>query len=170
MMRSVVIRGGLLAGVTAVLTAGVAVAGVASGRYAGSTTQVGAAAGKVHFSVTKNKQTVHAFSGLVFATCKNGGNTNDADITLDPTADMTIKKSAFGFHGNFNIDNAPASGHGPAVVIAKKVAGKISGKFGAHNEATGTMSFTWKFDSNAPAALKGFSCNTGTVKFTAKPK
>jgi hypothetical protein len=163
MMRSVVIRGGLLAGVAAVLTAGIAVAGVASGSYTGSTTQVGAAAGKVHFSVTKNKQTVHAFSGLVFATCKNGANTNDADITLDPTANMTIKKSAFGFHGNFNIDNGK-------VVIAKKVDGKISGRFGAHNEATGTMSFAWKFDSKAPAALKGLSCNTGTVKFTAKPK
>ncbi len=152
-----------MACVTALLAAGVAVAGVASGTYTGSTTQPGQAPGKVHFSVTKNKETVHAFSGLVFATCKSGGNTSNADITLDPTADMTIKRSAFGFHGNFNIDNG-------TVVIAKKVDGKISGKFGAHNEATGTMSFTWKFDSSAPAQLKGFSCNTGTVKFTAKPK
>jgi hypothetical protein len=163
MMRSVVIRGGLLACVTALLAAGIAVAGVASGSYTGSTTQVGQSPGKVHFLVTKNKKTVHAFSGLVFATCKSGGNTNKADITLDPTADMTIKKSAFGFHNNFNIDNGK-------VVIAKKVNGKISGKFGAHNEATGTMSFSWKFDSSAPAQLKGLSCNTGTVKFTAKPK
>jgi hypothetical protein len=162
-MRSVVIRGGLVACVMALLAAGIAAAGVASGSYTGSTTQVGQTAGKVHFSVTKNKKTVHAFSGLVFAACKSGANTNNADITLDPTPEMTIKKSAFGFHGNFNIDNG-------TVVIAKKVDGKISGKFGAHNEASGTMSFTWKFDSNAPAQLKGFSCNTGTVKFTAKPK
>ena len=152
-----------MAGVTALLAAGIAVAGVASGGYAGPTTQAGQSPGKVRFMVTKNKKTVHAFSGLVFATCQSGSHTTNADITLDPTADMTIKKSAFGFHGNFNIDNGK-------VVIAKKVSGKISGKFGARNEASGTMSFTWKFDSSAPAQLKGFSCNTGTVKFTAKPK
>jgi hypothetical protein len=168
MMRSVVIRGGVVACVMALLAAGIAAAGVAGGSYAGSTTQVGQSAGKVHFSVTKNKKIVHAFSGLVFATCKSGGNTNNADITLDPTPEMTIKKSAFGFHGNFNIDGVNSANR--PVVIAKKVDGKISGKFGTHNEATGTMSFTWKFDSNAPAQLKGFSCNTGTVKFTARPK
>jgi hypothetical protein len=163
MMRSVVIRGGLVACVPALLAAGIAAAGVASRSYTGSTTQVGQSAGKVHFSVTKNKKTVHAFSGLVFAVCKSGGSTDNADITLDPTPEMTIKKSAFGFHGNFNIDNGK-------VVIAKKVDGKISGKFGAHNEATGTMSFTWKFDSRAPAPLNGSLCNTGTIMFTAKPK
>jgi len=161
--RRMLIRGSLLGVASALALAVAAAAGVASGSYTGSTSQVGSSAGHVRFSVTKNKKTVHGFSGLVFATCKNGANTTNADITLDPTADISIKKQAFGFHGNFNIENG-------TVVIAKKVDGKISGKFGAHNEATGTMSFKWKFDSSAPAQLKGSSCDTGTVKFTAKPK
>ena len=162
--RGTIIRGSVLGAGGLLVLAAVAVAGVSSGKYAGTTTQPGqSSVGKVKFTVSGNKKAVHVFSGAVFATCKKGGTTLPADITLDPTPDMAIKKSAFGFHGNFNIDSG-------TVVIAKKVDGSIKGKFGAHSEATGTMSFKWKFDSNAPSQFREFSCTTGTINFTAKPK
>jgi hypothetical protein len=161
--RQAIIRGSWLGAALSVALAAIAVASVSSGKYAGSTTQPGAAAGQVHFTVSANKKAVHSFSGAVSATCKKAGATSDAGISLDPTPDMAIKKAAFGFHGNFNIDNG-------SVVIAKKVNGSISGKFGSHGEATGTMSFKWKFDSDAPAQYRNYSCATGKVSFTAKPK
>jgi hypothetical protein len=161
--RLAIIRGSLLGAALSLALAAVAVAGVSSGKYSGSTAQPGESAGKVSFNVSSNKQAVHAFSGAVFATCKTGAATQAADITLDPTPDMAIKKQAFGFHGNFNIDNG-------SLVIAKKVDGQIKGKFGAHGVATGTMSFKWKFDSKAPAGYRGDSCTTGSISFTAKPK
>jgi hypothetical protein len=161
--RRTISRGSVLAVAVLLALASVAVAGVSSGKYSGTTAQTGEAAGQVHFTVSANKKAVHVFSGAVFASCKKGGSTVPVDVTLDPTPDMAIKKSAFGFHGNFNIQDG-------TVVIAKKVDGSISGKFGPHREATGTMSFKWKFDSNAPAEFRGASCTTGSVSFTAKPK
>jgi hypothetical protein len=161
--RLTIIRGSLLGAALSLALAAVAVAGVSIGKYSGSTVQPGESAGKVSFNVSSNKKAVHAFSGAVFATCKKGGTGEAADITLDPTPDMAIKKQAFGFHGNFNIDDG-------SVAIAKKVDGSIKGKFGAHGYVTGTMSFKWKFDSNAPAQYKGSSCTTGSISFTAKPK
>lgn len=162
--RGTVIRGSLLGASVSLVLAAVSVAGVSSGKYTGTTTQPGESSnGKVSFTVSSNKKAVHVFSGAVFATCKRAGSTVPVNITLDPTPDMAIKKQAFGFHGNFNIDNG-------SVVIAKKVDGSIKGKFVAHGEVTGTMSFTWKFDSNAPTTYRDFSCTTGKVSFTAKPK
>jgi hypothetical protein len=161
--RRTIGRGSVLAVAVLLVLASVAVAGVSSGKYSGTTAQTGEAAGQVHFTVSANKKAVHVFSGAVFASCEKSGSKLPLDVTLDPTPDMAIKKEAFGFHGNFNIDDG-------TVVIAKKVDGSIKGKFGAHSEASGTMSFKWKFDSNAPAEVRGAACTTGSVSFTAMPK
>jgi len=162
-VRRTIGRGSALAAAVVLALASVAVAGVSSGKYSGTTAQTGEAAGQVHFTVSASKKAVHVFSGAVFASCEKSGSTLPLDVTLDPTPDMAIKKGAFGFHGNFNIDDGK-------VVIAKKVDGSIKGKFGAHSEATGTMSFKWKFDSNAPAEFRGAACTTGSISFIAKPK
>ena len=130
-----------------------------SGRWTGSTTQTGEPAGSVHFQVTA-AGIVHAFSGDLYGTCAKGGSSQTIHIALNPSADMTIHKGAFGFHGVFNIDNG-------TVVIAKHVDGKIAGRF-AHGGATGSMSFVWTFDRNAPQTFPGQHCSTGKTTFTAK--
>jgi hypothetical protein len=156
---------GLGVGLAAVLTtmamAAVAMAAVASGTYSGSTTQTGQPNGTVHFRVTADHQTVQAFSGDVWATCSKAGASQSVHITLEPTRDMAIRHLAFGFSGNFNIDNGD-------VVIAKHVHGRITGRFASGRQVAGTMKFSWTFDHDAPASVQGLSCTTQTVHYTAQ--
>jgi hypothetical protein len=151
-------RATILVIVSVLATSGVAMA-ASSVSYSGTTTQKGQSDGSVHFTVTSNPTAVEQFSGTMVAVC---GQTQ-ANITLNPSPDMKVKSHKFGFHGTFNIDNG-------TVVIAKKVDGKINGQFGHGGKVTGTMSFTWKFDSNAPQGFAGKHCTTGSVKFTANKR
>ena len=139
---------------------GVAIAAATNGAYSGSTVQTGQPGGTVRFTVS-GRTSVRGFSGDVWATCHKATASETIHITLNPSPNMAIHNQSFGFNGNFNIDNG-------RVVVAKHVDGTITGKFLAGKKATGTMKFTWTFDSNAPDSFRGQHCTTGTVNYTAK--
>ena len=134
------------------------------GTWHGAATATGQPNGSVQFTVSSTTTTnVVGFAGSVFGNCTLNGSTRQINISLDPTTTMAVSHKKFGFHGNFNIRNG-------TVVIAKHVIGKISGKFVKSKAASGTMSFSWKFDANAPTGFSGARCKTGTVSWTAAPK
>jgi hypothetical protein len=155
-----------LAAVTAVLlpSAALAVASAAikSGSYSGSTAQTGHAAGSVRFSVARDLRIVNSFSGDVWAACTKRRARRTVEIDLNPGTDMKVHKRTFGFHGVFDIDDGTR-------VIARHVDGTITGRFGRDRTVTGTMSFTWSFDGNAPSPYPGQHCSTGTASYKAKP-
>jgi hypothetical protein len=159
---STVIGALLLAGAPAAALAAATNTSVRSGGWRGTTVQARQHHGSVHFAVTgPHQQSVKGFAGDLYATCTKHGASQTVHITLSPTAEMTISgHRTFGFHGNFNIDD-----HG--VLIAEHVAGRINGSFSSSTAASGTMSFTWTFDSRAPTPFPGNSCRTGTATFTA---
>ena len=140
----------------ALATGALAASGVT---YTGSTTQTGQPGGTVRFTLASKPTAVKGFSGDVWATCGS----MQVHITLNPTPDMAVHHHAFSFSGRFNIANG-------TVVIAKKVDGQIHGTFGHGGKATGTMSFTWTFDANAPAAFVNVHCTTGAINYTAAEK
>jgi hypothetical protein len=152
--------------------AGLALAGAAlafassdqikSGRFSGTTTQTGQKNGSIDFQVTTTHTIVSGFSGDVWGSCTSGSGKAPVSlhITLDPTVNMAISRHTFGYHSNFNIKNG-------RVVIAKHVDGNISGKFASSSKASGTMSFAWTFDSNAPPTVVGLHCSTATADWTA---
>lgn len=159
------IQAATLAAVTAVLLPSAALAlrsaPIKSGSYSGSTAQTGQAAGSVRFSVARDLRIVNSFSGDVWAVCTKRRARQAVEIDLNPATDMKVHKRTFGFHGVFDIDDG-------RLVIAKHVDGTITGRFGRDQTVTGTMSFTWSFDSNAPSPFPGQHCSTGRASYKAK--
>ncbi len=161
------IQAATLVAVTAVLLPSAALAvrsaPIKSGSYSGSTAQTAQAAGRgrVRFSVARDLRFVNSFSGDVWAVCTKRRARQTVEIDLNPGTDMKVHKRKFGFHGVFDIDDG-------RFVIAKHVDGTITGKFGRDQTVTGTMSFTWSFDSNAPSPFPGQHCSTGRASYKAK--
>ncbi len=135
-----------------------ALASPQAGSYTGTTSQ---SAGSVTFKVSKNGTAVQGFTAEMSTICTKGTAVQEIQLHVNPTPDMQVHKSAFGFHSNFNIDN------GSAVIANGK--GTLSGKFTSKKKATGSFDFPWTFDSRG-GSLKGFHCDAGKVTFEASAR
>jgi hypothetical protein len=159
------IRKLVVAGSAAALTlllAAVALAGVQTGSYKGTTTQTGDPNGTVKFNVARDHTNVKSFQAFIYSNCtKSGHPAQMIGITLNLNrTNMVIHGVKFSFKGKFNLDNG-------LVVVAHNVDGAIGGKFATSKNVTGTMKFDWTFDNNALRQFRGDRCTTGTAQFTA---
>lgn len=127
-----------------------------SGPYSGATSQSGSS---VSFTVTANTS-VDDFEAEMSATCTNGSESHEIDVTLTPTSRISIHQpqSEFNFVGGFVLHNGAAViGHGK---------GRVNGSFNSEGNATGTLRFPWEYFGNA-GLLSGYHCDTGKVTFQA---
>jgi len=119
--------------------------------------------GSVSFGVSADGRLVTNFQAIMTALCKKEGQPNATiEVGLAPAPKIPIHDDRFRYTGGIELyEGSELIGSGD---------GQIRGGFTSPTIASGTLSFRWRYNSNAGKDAKGYLCETAdAVTFAASP-